>query len=102
MNSSTVNVGFTKWNIRNRRLIPAGIRKEAVPARDGGLEVIWEIPNEEEQHDTLVSFIWAADGTPVRGSFMIIDWVTDETLNRGGIWDEDALTRIFILAANAA
>ena len=102
MNSSTVNVGFTKWSIRNRRLIPAGIRKEAVPARDGGLEVIWEIPNGKEQHDTLVSFIWAADGTPVRGSFTIIDWVTDETLKRGGIWDEDALTRIFILATNAA
>lgn len=61
MNSSTVNVGFTKWNIRNRRLIPAGIKKGAVPARDGGLEVIWEIPNEKEQHDTLVSFLCFED-----------------------------------------
>lgn len=47
-------------------------------------------------------FIWAADGTPVRGSYRIVDWATDETLNSGTVWDEDALVRIFTLAAHAA
>lgn len=99
MDNSTVNVGFTRWHIRNRRVIPAGAKKEALPARDGGLEVIWEIPNEREQHDTFVSFIWAADGTPKRGSYQVVDWISDEILDTGAIRDEDTLVRIFILAA---
>lgn len=102
MNDYTANTGFANWHARNWRVIPAGSKKGALLASNGGLEVIWEVPNEHEQHDTFVSFIWAADGTPKRGSYKIVDWVTDETLNSGAIWDEDALVRIFILATNAA
>lgn len=52
--------------------------------------------------DTDVSFVWDADGTPKRGSYRVVDCATDETLNSGTIWDEDALVRIFTLATNAA
>lgn len=98
MNGYTVNIGFTRWHIRNRRAIPAGARKEALPASDGGLEVIWEIANEDEGRDTNVSFIWNADGTPRLGSYQIVDWVTDEILNSGAIRDEDALVRVLTAA----
>lgn len=94
MSDCTVNVGFTRWHIRNRRGIPVGAKKEAVPAPNGGLEVIWEIKDEHRQRDVFVSFIWAADGAPVRGSYQTVDWVTDEILDSGAIRDEDALVRV--------
>lgn len=94
MDNSTVNVGFTRWHIRNRRVIPAGAKKEALPAPNGGLEVIWEIPNKDEGRDTFVSFIWDADGAPKRGSYQVVDWETDEIFNSGVIRSEDALVRV--------
>lgn len=74
----------------------------ALPAPNGGLEVIWKIKNQTLDRDTDVCFVWAADGTPKRGSYWVVDCATDETLNSGTIWDEDALVRIFTLATNAA
>lgn len=99
MSSRTVNVGYATWHARNWRAIPAGARVWWEPASNGGLEIIWKIENPTEGHDTDVCFVWAADGTPKRGSYRVVDRVTDETLNAGTIWDEDALTRIFTLAA---
>lgn len=102
MDDYTANAGYATWHARNWRAIPAGTQKGALPAPNGGLEVTWEIPNEKEQHDMFVSFIWDADGAPKRGSFQIVDWVTDEILDTGAIHSEDALTRIFTLATNVA
>ena len=102
MNDYTANAGYATWHARNWRVIPAGSQMGALPASNGGLEVIWKIKNPDEGRDTDVSFIWNADGSQRGGSYRIVDWATDETLNSGTIWDEDALTRIFILASNAA
>jgi len=71
---------------RNQRVIPSGTQMGALPAPNGGLEVIWKIKDPDVGRDTDVCFVWAAD----------------ETLNSGTVWDEDALTRIFTLAAHAA
>lgn len=98
MNDYTMNAGYA----RNWRVIPADARVWREPASNGGLEVIWKITDEDREQDIDVCFVWAADGNPVRGSYRIVDWETDETLNSGALWDEDALTRIFILATNAA
>lgn len=88
-----MNAGYATWHARNWRAIPAGAQMGALPASNGGLEVIWKIKDPDVGRDT--------DGTPVRGSYRIVDWVTDETLNSGTVWDEDALVRVFTLAANA-
>lgn len=102
MNDYTMNAGYATWHARNWRVIPADARVRREPASNGGLEVIWKIADEDREQDIDVCFVWAADGNPVRGSYRIVDWVTDETLNSGALWDEDALIRIFILATNAA
>lgn len=102
MNDYTMNAGYATWHARNWRVIPADARVWREPASNGGLEVIWKITDEDREQDIDVCFVWAADGNPVRGSYRIVDWETDETLNSGALWDEDALTRIFILATNAA
>lgn len=102
MNDYTMNAGYATWHARNWRVIPADARVWREPASNDGLEVIWKITDEDREQDIDVCFVWAADGNPVRGSYRIVDWETDETLNSGALWDEDALTRIFILATNAA
>lgn len=102
MNDYTANAGYVTWHARNWRVIPSGTQMGALPASNGGLEVIWKIKDPDAGRDTDVCFVWAADGTPVRGSYRIVDWATDETLNSGTVWDEDALVRIFTLAAHAA
>ena len=102
MNDYTMNAGYATWHARNWRVIPADARVWREPASNGGLEVIWKITDEDREQDIDVCFVWAADGNSVRGSYRIVDWETDETLNSGALWDEDALTRIFILATNAA
>jgi hypothetical protein len=102
MHDYTANAGYATWHARNWRVIPSGTQMGALPASNGGLEVIWKIKDPALGRDTDVCFIWAADGTPVRGSYRIVDWATDETLNSGTVWDEDALVRIFTLAAHAA
>ena len=102
MNDYTMNAGYATWHARNWRVIPADARVWREPASNGGLEVIWKITDEDREQDIDACFVWAADGNPVRGSYRIVDWETDETLNSGALWDEDALTRIFILATNAA
>lgn len=102
MHDYTANAGYATWHARNWRVIPSGTQMGALPAPDGGLEVIWKIKDPDVGRDTDVCFVWAADGTPVRGSYRIVDWATDETLNSGTVWDEDALVRIFTLAAHAA
>lgn len=102
MNGYTANAGYAAWHARNWRAIPSGTQMGALPAPNGGLEVIWKITDEDREQDIDVCFVRAADGNPVRGSYRIVDWETDETLNSGTIWDEDALVRIFTLAANAA
>ena len=102
MNDYTMNAGYATWHARNWRVIPADARVWREPASNGGLEVIWKVTDEDREQDIDVRFVWAADGNPVRGSYRVVDWVTDETLNSGTIWDEDALVRTFTLAANAA
>ena len=97
-----MNAGYATWHARNWRVIPADARVWREPASNGGLEVIWKITDEDREQDIDVCFVWAADGNPVRSSYRIVDWETDETLKSGALWDEDALTRIFILATNAA
>lgn len=97
MNDYTANAGYAAW-----RAIPDGTQMGALPALNGGLEVIWKINDPALGRDTDVSFVWDADGTPKRGSYRIVDCATDETLNSGTIWDENALVRIFTLATNAA
>lgn len=102
MHDYTSNAGYATWHARNWRVIPADARVWREPASNGGLEVIWKITDEDREQDIDVCFVWAADGNPVRGSYRIVDWETDETLNSGALRDEDAPTRIFILATNAA
>lgn len=102
MNDYTANAGYAAWHARNWRVIPSGTQMGALPAPNGGLEVIWKINDPTLGRDTDVSFVWDADGTPKRGSYRIVDCATDETLNSGTIWDENALVRIFTLATNAA
>lgn len=99
MHEYTANVGFADWHARNSKSIPAGARMRMVSASDGGLEAVWELSDEHEQRDKFVSFIWAADGTPGRGSYKIVDRVTDETLSSGTIRSEDALVRVLTPAA---
>lgn len=102
-NDYTGNRGFFDWHARNHENLPSGIMMHMSPAPDsvpGGAEVIWAFEDEEKMRDTFVSFIWAADGAPVRGDYQVVDWTTDETLNSGAIRDTDALVRV--LTANAA
>lgn len=99
MNDFTSNAGYFIWRARNWRSIPTGARVWREPASNGGLEVIWAIPNEDKGRDTSVSFVWAADGTPKRGSYMVVDWATDETLESGSLRSEEALTRVLRDAA---
>lgn len=86
MNDYTANAGYAAWHARNWRAIPDGTQMGALPALNGGLEVIWKINDPALGRDTDVSFVRDAD----------------ETLNCGTIWDENALVRIFTLATNAA
>lgn len=105
MNDYTVNSGFATWHARNHEVIPARAKMRMSPPPAGivgGTEVIWEFENEEEMRDIFVSFIWAADGTPVRGDYQVVDWVTDEVLDSGVLRDEDALNRALRDAAAAA
>lgn len=78
MNDYTANAGYATWHARNRRVIPSGTQMGALPAPNGGLEVIWKIKDPDVGRDT------------------------NETLNSGTVWNEDALVRIFTLAAHAA
>lgn len=92
----TSNSGFAAWYARNQEGIPARAKlRLSPPPADvpGGTEAIWEFENEEELRDLYVSFIWAADGTPVRGDYQVVDWSTDEVLDSGVLKDEDALNR---------
>ena len=41
-----------------------------------------------------MSFTWNADGSQRGGSYRVVDWVTDETLDYGAIRDADVLTRV--------
>lgn len=68
MHDYTANAGYATWHARNRRVIPSGTQMGALPASNGGLEVLWKIKNPDEGRDTDVCFIWDADGNPVRGS----------------------------------
>ena len=101
MNSQdfTSNAGYATWHARNWRAIPVGAHVWREPTSRGGLEVIWAIPNEDAGQDTDVSFVWAADGTPIRGSYRIVDWATDETLESGALRSEEALTLVLKTAA---
>lgn len=102
MNDYTDNAGFTAWYARNSKSIPSGIRMWMSPAPDDivdGTEVIWGFEDETQMRDTFVSFIWAADGSPVRGDYQVVDWVTDEILDSGSIRDENALVRVLTSAA---
>lgn len=103
MNSDyTDNRGFFDWHARNHENIPSGIMMHMSPAPDsipGGTEVIWEFENEDKMRDTFVSFIWDAQGTPVRGDYQVVDWATDEILDTGAIRDTDALVRVLTSAA---
>lgn len=105
MNDYTVNSGYNAWYSRNQETIPSGAKMRVSPAPAevvDGTEVIWEFEDEAELRDTFVSFIWAADGTPVRGDYQIVDWSTDEVLDSGALKDEDALARVLKDAATAA
>lgn len=103
MNSDyTDNRGFFDWHARNHENIPSGIMMHMSPAPDsipGGAEVIWEFENEDRMRDTFVSFIWDAQGVPVRGDYQVVDWITDEILDTGIIRDTDALVRVLTSAA---
>lgn len=104
MNDYTVNSGFAAWHARNHEVIPSRAKMRVSPAPADvvdGTEVIWEVEDEAELRDTFVSFIWAADGTPVRGDYQVVDWVTDEVLDSGVLKDEDALNRALRDAAAA-
>lgn len=94
MNDFDSNAGYATWHARNWRAIPAGTRVWREPASRGGLEVIWKIENPDKGQDTDVSFVWEADGTPIRGSYRIVDWATDETLESGALRSEEALTLV--------
>lgn len=105
MNSDyTDNRGFADWHARNHENIPSGVMMRMSPPPDdviGGTEVIWEFENKDEMRDTFVSFLWDADGAPVRGDYQVVDWISDEILDTGAIRDEDALVRV-LRNANAA
>lgn len=49
-----------------------------------------------------MSFIWDAQGAPVRGDYQVVDWITDEILDTGAIRDTDTLLRILRDAATNA
>lgn len=94
----TAKAGYKAWRERNLSLpSPDEFRIK----RDGSLKVIWR-DLERGWYSLYADFTWDADGTPKRGSYRIVDCATDETLNSGTIWDENALVRIFTLATNAA
>lgn len=94
MNDYTTNAGYADWHARNWRDIPSETYKGSVPASAGGLEILWRVSNEDAGRDTDISFIWNADGSQRGGSYRIVDWVTDETLDYGPIGDADVLTHV--------
>lgn len=105
MNDYTDNRGFADWHARNHEKIPGGAMMRMSPPPDdvvGGTEVIWEFEDEEKMRDTFVSFIWDAQGAPVRGDYQVVDWTTDEILNTGAIRDTDTLIRVLRDAATNA
>ena len=105
MDDYTDNRGFFDWQARNHKNIPAGTMMRMSPAPDsvpGGAEVIWEFEDEGKMRDTFVSFIWDADGTPVRGDYQVVDWTTNEILDTGAIRDTDSLIRVMRDAATNA